>query len=96
MDRWQSRNRPVKIGHNSEARCFISFVLILGFYSLQYRQPKDSFGVIKNLHITLTKRKEKFNEDNTGHYLPIEITFEGGGKAHSVSAAVSFIIIKFQ
>ena len=90
MDRWQSRNRPVKIGHNSEARCFISFVLILGFYSLQYRQPKDSFGVIKNLHITLTKRKEKFNEDNTGHYLPIEITFEGGKGSLCVSSGILY------
>lgn len=39
------------------------------------QRPKESFGVIKNLHITLNKSKEKFNEDNIGYYSVEEIKF---------------------
>lgn len=83
MDRWQSRNRPVKISHSSEARCFISFVLILEFLFTPIQHPKESFGVIKNLHIPLNKREEQFNEGNIGHYLVIEIKFEEKKQQHS-------------
>ena len=51
-----------------EERFFIGFVLIMWFSFTAIQWLKESFGIIKNFHIALNKKKKQFDEGNVGQY----------------------------
>lgn len=77
MDRWQSRNRPKRIRHSIQARCFISLVPIWGilfslmkqlfffFFSNYVRQWTNLAETTVAMTVWDKKRKHSFCLSNT-------------------------------